>query len=96
MDKTVTKLLVVFMAAFVAVQYVSTQMLKDVPTWLNAVRIILLVLVIATSFVFSIKYDKQSEETKEKEAPKSLTKNLIIMYLVLAFLYVAFKLRGVI
>lgn len=96
MNNLIQKLLVVFVAAFVIVQYTITQILDTAPNWLLILRIVLLIVVIITSFAFTISYDKQSKGSKEKDAPKSLTKNLFILYLVLAMFYGVFKLRGVI
>lgn len=83
------------MTIFVVVHYVATKM-EQVPQEMEIARIILLILVVTTSFGFTISYDREPKEKKDKDAPKNLTKNLAVLYIVLAVFYGLFKLRGLV
>lgn len=95
MNKNIQKLLILFVTIFVVVHYAATKM-EQVPQELEITRIILLILVVTTSFGFTISYDREPKEKKDKDAPKNLTKNLAVLYIVLAVFYGLFKLRGLV
>ncbi|WP_455256611.1 hypothetical protein [Peptoniphilus asaccharolyticus] len=95
MNKFVQALLILFVTAFVVVHYAATKM-SVVPPVMQIAQIVILIAVVATSFAFTISYDRAPKDKKDKDAPKNLTKNLIILYVLLAVLYVLFKLRGLV
>lgn len=95
MNKNIQKLLILFVTIFVVVHYAATKM-EQVPQELEITRIILLILVVTTSFGFTISYDREPKEKKDKDEPKNLTKNLAVLYIVLTVFYGLFKLRGLV